>query len=270
MNKNSIQEKVNMKQAKTDYTIQSLTQALNLLELFQGEIDELGVADLAKRLKLHKNKVIRLLATLETRGFIDRNRMTENFRLGLKTLELGQTYVRKASLKGKARPVLEQMAQACDETVLLAILKQDSVVYLDTVETTHAVRISPRVGSWLPACCTAAGKVQMAYQSDKLQRSVLSGESSRRFSPNTMIDRKVLQYNLGKIASLGYALEMEELEAGIHSVAAPIWDHTGSVAGAVSISVPATRIFSQRLESELIPLCRRGASDISARLGYLE
>ena len=81
------------KKEKSEYLIQAVSHALDLLEQFHGEVDELGVTELSKRLKLHKNNVFRLLATLESRGYIEQNKVTENYRLGLKTLELSQTFI---------------------------------------------------------------------------------------------------------------------------------------------------------------------------------
>ena len=86
------------KKEKSEYLIQAVSHALDLLEQFHGETDELGVTELSKRLKLHKNNVFRLLATLESRGYIEQNRVTENYRLGLKTLELGQTFIKQMGL----------------------------------------------------------------------------------------------------------------------------------------------------------------------------
>jgi len=74
---------------KSEYIIQAVSHALDLLEQFHDEVDELGVTELSKRLKLHKNNVYRLLATLESRGYIEQNKATENYRLGLRVLEMG-------------------------------------------------------------------------------------------------------------------------------------------------------------------------------------
>jgi len=84
------------KREKESYVIRSVTNALNLLEEFKGDRDELGVTELSYRLNLHKNKVFRLLATLETKGYIEQNKATENYRLSLKSLELGQTFINQA------------------------------------------------------------------------------------------------------------------------------------------------------------------------------
>ena len=83
---------------KSEYIIQAVSHALDLLEQFHDDVDELGVTELSKRLKLHKNNVFRLLATLESRGYIEQNKATENYRLGLKALELGQTFIKQMGL----------------------------------------------------------------------------------------------------------------------------------------------------------------------------
>ena len=82
-----------VRREKTNYVIQSVSHAFDVLEQFSDETDELGVTELSKRLKLHKNNVFRLLATLEYRGYIEQNKATENYRLGLGCLKLGQTFV---------------------------------------------------------------------------------------------------------------------------------------------------------------------------------
>ena len=94
-----------MRREKANYVIQSVSHALDVLEQFAGDAEELGVTELSKRLRLHKNNVFRLLATLESRGYIEQNRATENYRLGIRCLQLGQTYVNQMGLLRQARPI---------------------------------------------------------------------------------------------------------------------------------------------------------------------
>lgn len=96
---------------KTDYAIIAVTHALDLLEQFGGVHDEFSLTELGKRLKLHKNNMFRLLATLEAHGYIEHSRLTANYRLGHKALTLSQTFIRQAGLLSRARPVLEQLAK---------------------------------------------------------------------------------------------------------------------------------------------------------------
>lgn len=256
------------KKEKSEYIIQAVDHALDLLEQFHDDVDELGVTELSKRLKLHKNNVFRLLATLESRGYIEQNRVTENYRLGLKTLELGQTFIKQMGLLRQSRPVLESLVKECNETTYVAILKDFHIVYLDVVETDLTVRVVPRVGSRLPAYCTAAGKIQMAYMTDEELDNYLPTKEMKRFTPNTVTDRDQFKLHLKKIAEQGYAIDNEELDIGVCCVGAPIRDYTRRIIGAISISGPSMRFSPERMEKELIPLVLRAGEDISTKLGY--
>src|SRR5512136_1591315 len=196
-----------MRREKSNYIIQSVSHALDVLEQFCGEADELGVTELSKRLKLHKNNVFRLLATLESRGYIEQNRVTENYRLGLKTLELGQTFIRQMGLLRQSRPVLEAIVKECNETTYVAILKELHIVYLDAVETDLTVRVVPRVGSRLPAYCTAAGKTQLAYLSEEELEQYISGKELKKYTPHTITDVEELRRHLIKVTEQGYAID---------------------------------------------------------------
>lgn len=257
------------KKEKSDYLIQSVSHALDLLEQFHDEVDELGVTELSKRLKLHKNNVFRLLATLESRGYIEQNKVTENYRLGLKTLELGQTFVKQMGLLRQSRPVLESVVRECNETSYVAILKDFHIIYLDVVETDLTVRVVPRVGSRLPAYCTAAGKIQLAYMTDEeLENYLPTGKELKRFTANTITDKDELKKHLLQVAETGFAVDNEELDSGVKCVGAPIRDYTRRIIGAVSISGPSMRFSPERMEKELIPLVRRAGEEISTKLGY--
>ncbi|GAM08986.1 putative HTH-type transcriptional regulator YagI [Geobacter sp. OR-1] len=256
------------KKEKSEYIIQAVDHALDLLEQFHDDIDELGVTELSKRLKLHKNNVFRLLATLESRNYIEQNRVTENYRLGLKTLELGQTFIKQMGLLRQSRPVLEALVKECNETTYVAILKDFHIVYLDTVETDLTVRVVPRVGSRLPAYCTAAGKVQLAYMTDEELDNYIPGKELKRYTPNTIIDREEFKKHLAMVADQGYAVDNEELDIGVRCVGAPIRDYTRRIIGAVSISGPSMRFTDERIEKELIPLVRKAGEEISTKLGY--
>lgn len=256
------------KKDKSEYIIQAVDHALDLLEQFQGDVDELGVTELSKRLKLHKNNVFRLLATLESRNYIEQNRVTENYRLGLKTLELGQTFIKQMGLLRQSRPVLEALVKECNETTYVAILKESHIVYLDVVETDLTVRVVPRVGSRLPAYCTAAGKIQLAYMTDEELDHFLPTKELKGYTSNTITDRDEFKAHLRTIAEKGYAVDNEEMDIGVCCVGAPIRDYTRRIIGAVSISGPSMRFSAERMEKELIPLVLKAGEDISTKLGF--
>src|SRR5438270_5493916 len=153
-----------VRREKTNYLIQSVSHALDVMEQFFGDVDELGVTELSKRLKLHKNNVFRLLATLEARGYIEQNKVSENYRLGVKCLHLGRRYIHHMGLVRQARPILNQVAKRCRESALVAVARRAGVVPLEAAQPEdRAVRIMPPIGETLPMHCTAVGKAHLAF-----------------------------------------------------------------------------------------------------------
>jgi len=253
---------------KSEYIIQAVSHALDLLEQFHGDVDELGVTELSKRLKFHKNNVFRLLATLESRGYIEQNKATENYRLGLKALELGQIFIKQMGLLRQAKPILEKIVGSCNETAYVAIFKESSIVYLDVIETDMTVRVVSRVGSRLPAYCTASGKVHLAHLSDDEINELFPNRQFKSYTKTTITDRERLKEILKTVAEQGYAIDDEEMDIGVRCVAAPIRDYTRRIVGAISVSGPTMRLSDERIEKELIPLVKNSAEELSARLGY--
>jgi DNA-binding IclR family transcriptional regulator len=256
-----------VKREKSNYIIQSVAHALDVLEQFKGDAIELGVTELSKKLKLHKNNIFRLLATLEARGYIEQNRSTENYRLGLKSLELGQTFIRQMGLLRQSRPTLEKLAEKANETTYLAIMRNQDVIYLDVVEANQTVRVASRVGLRLPTYCTAVGKVLICSDSEEEIRKKLPEQLPKR-TPKTITDPKSLIDHLKKVAKQGFAVDDEEFEEGVRCIAAPVRDYTGNVVAAISISGPAMRLPDRKISEELSHAVKEASEEISRRLGF--
>lgn len=256
-----------MRREKTNYTIQSVSHALDVIEQFNGERDELGVTELSKRLKLHKNNVFRLLATLEARGYIEQNKATDNYRLGIRCLQLGQNYVGQVGLLRQARPILEHAARKARETALVAVLRRGAAVPLDAVESDQPVRMVSRVGEALPLHCTAVGKVYLAFCSEEELRELLPDDLSK-FTERTITERPALVQQLKQAAAQGYAVDTGEYVADATSVAAPVRDYTRMVVGSVAIAAPSYRLSEERIQKEVGPLVAKAAGELSKRLGF--
>ncbi|MFZ2951140.1 MAG: IclR family transcriptional regulator [Desulfuromonadaceae bacterium] len=253
---------------KTTYNIQVVSSALDVLEQFHGTDGELGFTELCNHLKISKNKVFRLLATLESRYFIEQNKETTGYRLGLKNLQLGHTYLKQTGFLRHAKPVLESLTRRCNETSYVAILKDFQAVYLDSIESNLPVRVVSRVGKRFPIYCTAVGKILAADLDERVLREHFKKTEFVRYTSNTIIDHAELADHLTRISELGYAVDDEELDVGVKCVAAPIRDYTKRVIGAVSISAPSMRSADDRMDNVLIPLIRESAQELSDKLGY--
>ncbi|HEY7558083.1 MAG TPA: IclR family transcriptional regulator [Candidatus Binatia bacterium] len=256
-----------VRREKSNYMIQSVSHALDVLEQFNGNVEEIGVTELSKRLKLHKNNVFRLLATLEARGYIQQNKSTENYRLGLKCLQLGQTFIHQMGLLLQSRAVLEDLAKTTKESAFVAVRKGAGIVPLDFVEPPRAVRVVSFLGTALPAHCTAAGKIYLVFESEgELGQNLGSG--LKRYTGKTIVDTETLTAQTREIGVAGYAVEQEEFTDEVSSVAVPIRDYTRMLVGAIAVVGPSQRLTSDVIKNDVAPKIVKAGDELSKRLGY--
>ncbi len=260
-----------MKKPKGDYAIQTVVNAMRLLEAFRDE-EELGVTELSRRLSLHKNNVFRLLATLEAQGYIEQSDASDRYRLGVQSLELGQAFLRGRTLLRRARPILEALANELKESVHLAALRGFDVVHLDGALGDQLVQTSLRVGDRLPLHCTALGKVLLGCAPETVReaydRSLSASDGLAARTASTLVDRDKLFEHLRMVAGVGFALDLEECQSGLCCGAAPVHDASGRVIAALSVSGPAFRLGEERLLRSVVPAVTGAAEALSRELGY--
>jgi DNA-binding IclR family transcriptional regulator len=257
-----------MKKAKADYLIQSVSRALDILEAFSVTEGELGVTELSRRLKLHKNNVFRLLATLETRGYVEQDKESGNYRLGMKTFEVASVFSHHLGLVRQAHPVLEQLAHASGEAAHLGVLDGAAVVCVDMVDTVQPVRVVSHLGRRVPAHASALGKAQLAFRSAEEREDWWRRTPPAALTPRTLVEPARLESELARVAERDLAVEDEELEPGVRALAAPVRDYAKRVVGAIGIRGPAFRLPVERLDAELAARVRAAARDVSKRLGF--
>ena len=251
----------------SDYNIQTVSRALDLLEQFVEHNTELGLTDLSSRLKLQKNNVFRLVATLKARNYIEMNDSTGKYRLGLKTTVLGMAATRQNTFTNHVRPILHKLKILCRENCYFAVKKDSYSFYLDGVGSDLPVRATHRIGSSLPLHSTAAGKIQLAFMEHHEKIHLLTNAELKRFTPHTITDPEKVRAELSKIALQGYAIEDQEHDIGVMEVAAPVFDCNGTLVGALCISGPAMRLAGGLLVNDLIPLLHSEAAHLSESLG---
>jgi DNA-binding IclR family transcriptional regulator len=251
----------NSSKPKSEYAIQTVMNALRMLEVFHTET-EMGVSDLARRLDLHKNNAFRLLATLELAGYMQQTPETDLYHLGPRCLELGHAFARSHTLINQARPVLEELAETLGETAHLGVLRGYEVVHLDGVLPQQLVLTGLRVGERLPAHCTALGKVLLADDASNIADRVFS-----RSTDSTVVDPAKLADELRAVALQGYAADLEEFATGLRCVAAPVRDASSRVIAAISISGPSFRLSEEALHGAGARAITAAATRLSQKLG---
>lgn len=258
-----------MHRAKSEYAIQTVTNALRVLDVFEAD-EEIGVTELARRLHLHKNNVFRLLATLEDKGWVEQSEDSERYRLGAACLRLARNYARTHGLTRWGRPALEQLARDTGETAHLGVLRGFEVVHLDGEQSPGLLVTGVRTGMRMPCHSTALGKVLLgcgpAGTIETFDREVAAGGMDS-FTTETIVDRDKLLEHLHRVAAQGWALDVEESSPGVSCAAAPVLDATGRTVAALSVSGPASRLDRDALEGRLAPAVVAAANALSRQLG---
>jgi IclR family KDG regulon transcriptional repressor len=249
--------------------VPAVTRALDILELFL-ENAPLSAADITERLGLPRTTVHELLGTLTDRSYlVPVPGQPTRYVLGLRLFQLGSVFADQLDLAHEARREAEVVAARCDETVQVAILDGTDVVYIAKADSTHPVRLVSAVGRRLPAHCTGLGKVLLSgLSAEALDARCPRDRELTGMTPRSITSPARLRLHLAEIRERGLAYDDCESNEAVHCVAAPVYDHTGAMVAAMSISVPSLR-WSDDRRREWGELVREGAATLSRRLGYL-
>ena len=245
--------------------MKSISHALELLQLFSNARRSLSATEIARELKLHKSSVSRILATLAEARFVDRDTETGKYTLGLGILSLASSVLSRYQLPSGARRDLELLADRLGETVTISGWNGREAVNLDQIIGGRSVlNVSPP-GRINPAHCTATGKVFLAYL-DENRDEILNG-SLERFTPKTITNKKRLMTEMQKVIENGYAINEQEFDLDIDSVAAPVFNSRGTLSYVVAVTVPHFR-YDDTAKSRLIGEIVTTARHLSGLLGY--
>ena len=247
----------------------SVTRALRILELFLNDQHPLAVPEIVDRLGLPRTTTHELVNTLIHSGYLRRDTKQPNkVFLGPMVLMLGNVYAGKLELIAEGRRIAEEIVAKCDETVQMAILDGTEAVFVAKVDCSKVVRLVSGVGSRLPAHCTAVGKMLLSSLPESGITDLYKGQDSLlKMTENSITSLSQLKHELSVIRKRGLSYDDCESNTDARCVSAPIYNHTGKMVAAMSISVPISRMTLSR-QDELSLILRKGAEEVSRTLGY--
>jgi IclR family acetate operon transcriptional repressor len=247
--------------------VQSLVRALALLNrIAEAPEDGATLTDLAHQVGLPTSTAHRLLTTLEQERYVRFNQEGRLWSIGVQAFVTGCTFTKTRSLVGLARPHMRHLMEETAETVNLAIEDEGEAVYLSQVECRQMMRVFARPGTRVPLHCSAVGKAILSAVPDKRLSKILHQHGMPRLTVKTITTPSALRADLERVRKIGYAVDDEEHAVGLRCIAAPLFDETGDVVGAVSASGPMARIEEERVSS-LGKLVLEAAGLISADMG---
>lgn len=245
----------------------TVVKGFHMLETLVRSDRPCGLTELAAACGLSKSNAHRLLKTLEDCRYVRQDSLTKSYEPTLRVWELGMRVFRQVDLRGIAASHLQRLAEVTGESVHLSVLDQSEVLYIDKVESTHAVRAFIGIGDRAPAYCTATGKSMLAFMPPSAV-----GEATRtmkRFTPLTPVDHAKLDADLQRIRERGFSVTGGEWQAGVVGIAAPIRGSGGVVAGGVGIAGPEARMRQADADEQIAAVLATAAA-ISRSLGLSE
>ena len=243
----------------------ALTKGIALVEMLAGQPRGLRLADVIRTAGVPKATALRLLDALTGAGLV-RCDDAGRYRLGPQCAVWGSAFIDHLDLRTEAHDLLAGLAEASGETAHLGIADGIRILYIDKIDSPHSLRMFSRVGATNPMYCTALGKAILAHAEPATVDEVIAAGLARR-TDNTITDAESLRAELARVRRQGHAVDDVENEEGVRCAGAPVFDHHGRVAAALSVAGPVTRMTRERM-TMLAPRLAEAARTLSQRLGH--
>jgi len=246
--------------------LSSITNAIHLLKIFNKDDYEMGISDMAKKLELAKSTVYRMASTLASEGLLEKNPSNDKYRLGITLFSFGTLVRRRMDVSNVGRSYLMDLRSRVNETVLLGIPNHHDIMCINHFESNQAVHIRTDIGVKKSMACTAEGMIYLASQPSEFVDAVLDSKLVPR-TPFTETSVSIIRKRIIQAGRQGYAIDNQESEIGMCSVATPLFNAEGAVIACVAVAGPIQRMTSEALD-KIVPEVIEASKIISGRLGY--
>jgi DNA-binding IclR family transcriptional regulator len=247
-------------------SVRAVERALDVLLCFTQQTPELTMTQIADQIGIHKSTVHRLLATLEQKRFIQRDRDTGFYRLGIRLVQMAYLTLEQNDLRRLAAPFMHRLCDQYEENIDLAVLDDNDVVFINIFEGSHRVKLAAAIGQRLPAFATASGKAILGFLPEKMVRQIVQ-RGMPQLTPFTLSTLDGLIENLKTVRERGFAISEQELEEQINAVSAPIFDQGKNPIASIAVAGPAYRLPLERMLA-ITPNLVATANEISQEVRF--
>src|SRR5579864_280105 len=249
------------------YSIEVLQRAIDILSVFNHSRTSMSLAEVVQAVRLPKTTVFRVLSSLAARGFCEWDAQSGKYSLGFELVRLADIRRRQSNVHDVAIPLMREIRNEVNETVILSVRSGDSRVHIDFAEGLHPMRRMADLGVRAPLYAGAASKVLLAGMADDEIEAYLGRTDLTAFQSSTITDGTVLWREVRAIRKRGFAESKGELFPGGGALAAPIKDFSGSTVAVMDILTPEHRYTAEH-RNRCIEILLDGARRASERLGY--
>ncbi|MCY4191103.1 MAG: helix-turn-helix domain-containing protein [Rhodospirillaceae bacterium] len=244
--------------------VQSLARGLAVIQAFRADRARMTLTEVATTTNMTRAAARRFLLTLEDLGFVASD--GKYFSLTPHVLRLGYAYLSSLCWWHIAQPFMEEVARSVQESCSAAALDGDEIVYLARVPASRIMSVNLSIGTRLPAYCTSMGRVLLAHKSPSSIDAYLAGTKLEKRTARTLADQDRLRAEIVKVRAQGYSVINEELEAGVRSVAVPLFDRNGNCIAALNIGGAASRATIRHVLDVYLPTLQEASRKTTAAL----
>lgn len=232
-----------------DVRLKSLLKTLRILELFDVSHPELGITEIAKRLGISKSNVHNIISTLESAGYVEKNRMTTKYRLSQKVLEFSYVVTSRLDYQDVIQQVMKRLSDETGEMIYFGVPHGSHVLYMFNSyprRAEHPFFVRSIMGEKAPMYVTSLGKAMLSAMSDDEVRERIA-DPKTAFTPHTLIEDEAILEDVRRTRERGYAIDNVEHELGVRCVGVPILTRSGELLGALSVSGSSQTMTDERV-----------------------
>lgn len=244
-----------------------MERAFDILACLSQAGEAKGPTEIANATGLSKSTVHRLLSALCASGYVEKEKESGHYRIGVKLVDLVSWHINSLELQTEARPFLAALQSELNLVVHLGILDGHEVVYVEKMDISPNLRLYSQIGLRVPAQCSSLGKCLLSRFSGEELEYVMSDCQFPAYTPNSTTNLQDLKIYLRQVRRQGWAIDYEEFTPGQRCIGAPIYDYRGEIIAAISASGPATILTDDRIK-EVVARVTETAAEISQRLCY--
>ncbi len=246
--------------------IQVLDRASCILRVLTQHQEPVNLKVIAEETSLHISTCHRIISDLVRLRLVEKGVSAGTYRLGLRLLQLGNLVRERISIRDTARPGMIRLHELTKQTVNLSIRQNDTIVYIDRImKDRPGIQVVRTIGATAPLHATSSGKLFLSEDSFEQIRGYAIRTNLEKLTPNTIGDIDKLVSEISQIKTLGFSQDIEELELGVHCIAAGIRDDAAKLVACISISAPKSQ-----MQENWISELKHTADNISEHLGYVQ
>jgi IclR family acetate operon transcriptional repressor len=246
--------------------VQSVDRALSIIETLAEDDEGYRLSDLAIRTGLSTSTVHRLLATLESRRFVQFDRTQSKWHVGARCFTVGATFARRRNFTAQAVPYLRKLRDLTRETANLAVVDDEFIVVLTRMESREIMRSLTKVGGRVAMVASGVGKAVLATYSDEDVGAIIRHHGMPRLTEKSIVRPSDLFRELERVRRQGYAVDDEEACMGLRCIAAVVYSDCSEPLAAISVSGMTSRLTDDRLAA-LGQTVREVAAELTVALG---